>query len=104
MPRNRGGSRTRPGLTPALPPPFYINEETEADELRRLRYRYLDLRRGSMRDRLWMRYRVTKYMRDFLYDKGFIEIETPILANPTPEGARDFLVPSRVNRGSFYAL
>ena len=91
-------------LNASKTPPFYINEETEVDELLRLRYRYLDLRRGSMRDRLWMRYRVTKYMRDFLYDKGFIEIETPILANPTPEGARDFLVPSRLSKGSFYAL
>ena len=91
-------------LNPSKTPPFYINEETEVDELLRLRYRYLDLRRGFMRDRLWMRYHVIKFMRDFLHQHGFIEIETPILANPTPEGARDYLVPSRVSRGSFYAL
>jgi aspartyl-tRNA synthetase len=91
-------------LNPSKTPPFYINEDTEIEDLLRLRYRYLDLRRAGMRDRIWTRYRVIKFMRDFLYSKGFIEIETPILANPTPEGARDYLVPSRVNKGSFYAL
>ena len=91
-------------LNPSKTPPFYINEDTEIEDLLRLRYRYLDLRRAGMRDRIWTRYRVIKFMRDFLYSKGFIEIETPIMANPTPEGARDYLVPSRVNKGSFYAL
>ncbi len=91
-------------LNPAKTPPFYINEDVEVDELLRLRYRYLDLRRENMRDRISTRYRVIKFMRDFLYAKGFIEIETPILANPTPEGARDYLVPSRQANGSFYAL
>ena len=91
-------------LNPSKTPPFYISEDSEVEDLLRLRYRYLDLRRECMRDRLWTRYRVIKFMRDFFYSKGFIEIETPILANPTPEGARDYLVPSRPNRGSFYAL
>jgi aspartyl-tRNA synthetase len=91
-------------LNPSKTPPFYISEDSEVEDLLRLRYRYLDLRRQRMRDRVWTRYRVIKFMRDFLYSKGFIEIETPILANPTPEGARDYLVPSRVSRGSFYAL
>jgi aspartyl-tRNA synthetase len=91
-------------LNPSKTPPFYISEDSEVEDLLRLRYRYLDLRRAGMRDRIWTRYRVIKFMRDFLYSKGFIEIETPILANPTPEGARDYLVPSRVSKGSFYAL
>jgi aspartyl-tRNA synthetase len=91
-------------LNAAKTPPFYIYEDSEVEELLRLRYRYLDLRRNRMQHHLWMRYRITKFIRDFLHDRGFIEIETPILANPTPEGARDYLVPSRVNRGSFYAL
>jgi aspartyl-tRNA synthetase len=91
-------------LNPSKTPPFYISEDSEVEDLLRLRYRYLDLRRPGMRDRIWTRYRVIKFMRDFLYSKGFIEIETPILANPTPEGARDYLVPSRPSKGSFYAL
>ena len=91
-------------LNPSKTPPFYINEDSDVEDLLRLRYRYLDLRRPRMRERMWTRYRVIKFMRDFLYSKGFIEIETPILANPTPEGARDYLVPSRVSKGSFYAL
>ena len=91
-------------LNPSKTPPFYISEDTDVEDLLRLRYRYLDLRRAGMRERIWTRYRVIKFMRDFLYSKGFIEVETPILANPTPEGARDYLVPSRVNKGSFYAL
>ncbi len=91
-------------LNPARTPPFYINEETEVEDLLRLRYRYLDLRREGMHERIVLRHRVVKYIRDFLTERGFIEIETPILANPTPEGARDFLVPSRLQPGSFYAL
>jgi len=91
-------------LNPSKTPPFYINEDIEVEDLLRLRYRYLDLRRAGMRDRIWTRYRVIKFMRDFLHSKGFIEIETPIMANPTPEGARDYLVPSRMSKGSFYAL
>ena len=91
-------------LNESLTPPFYINEETEVDELLRMRYRYLDLRRSSMRDTMILRHKVVKFMRDFLDERGFLEIETPILIKSTPEGARDYLVPSRQHPGSFYAL
>jgi aspartyl-tRNA synthetase len=91
-------------LNPSKTPPFYISEDTDVEDVLRLRYRYLDLRRAKMQERVRTRYSVIKYMRDFFYGKGFVEIETPILANPTPEGARDYLVPSRVSKGSFYAL
>ncbi len=91
-------------LNESLTPPFYVNEETEVDELLRMRYRYLDLRRASMRDIMILRHRVVKFMRDFLDERGFLEIETPILIKSTPEGARDYLVPSRLYPGSFYAL
>ena len=91
-------------LNAAKTPPFYINEEVEVDELLRLRYRYLDLRRLTVHDRFAMRHRVTKHIRDFLDARGFYDIETPILTKSTPEGARDYLVPSRVFPGNFYAL
>jgi aspartyl-tRNA synthetase len=91
-------------LNTSRTPPFYINEETEVDENLRLKYRYLDLRRSHMRDNIILRHRVVKFIRDFLDARGFIEIETPILIKSTPEGARDYLVPSRLNPGSFYAL
>ena len=85
-------------------PPFYVNEDTEVDELLRLKYRFVDLRRQRMLDMMTLRHRVVKFIRDFLDEQGFLEIETPILIKSTPEGARDFLVPSRLLPGSFYAL
>ena len=91
-------------LNQSLTPPFYIEEDSEADESLRLRYRYLDLRRPDMLRNLDLRHRVVKHIRDFLSDRDFLEIETPILIKSTPEGARDFLVPSRRQPGSFYAL
>ena len=85
-------------------PPFYINEEVDVDEALLLKYRYLHLRRAGMRDNLMLRHKVIKYMRDFLDARGFIEVETPILIKSTPEGACDYVVPSRVHAGKFYAL
>ena len=85
-------------------PPFPIADKTDVDENIRLRYRYLDLRREEMQHALGMRYKVTKFIRDFLDGNGFWEIETPMLTKSSPEGARDYLVPSRVNPGKFYAL
>ncbi len=91
-------------LNMAKTPPFYINEEVEIEEPLRLKYRYLDLRRERMQRNMILRHRVVKFMRDFLDAKGFIEIETPVLIKSTPEGARDYLVPSRIHSGKFYAL
>ena len=85
-------------------PPFSIAEETNTGEVMRLKYRYLDLRRERMARNLRLRHRVVKFMRDFMDAERFIEVETPVLNLATPEGARDYLVPSRVHPGSFYAL
>ena len=91
-------------LSEARTPPFQIDEETTVSEEVRLRYRYLDLRRKRMRDNLGLRHCVAMAVRRYLDAEGFWEIETPLLAKSTPEGARDFLVPSRVHPGKFYAL
>ncbi len=85
-------------------PPFEIVENSQTAELTRLKYRYLDLRRPDLQKNILMRHRLTKLTRDYFDENGFIEIETPMLISYTPEGARDFLVPSRLHKGSFYAL
>ena len=91
-------------LNPARTPPFVINEDKPVEESVRLKYRYLDLRTEHMTRNLLLRHRVVKFIRDYMDAHGFIEVETPILFKTTPEGARDYLVPSRVHPGKFYAL
>lgn len=91
-------------LSPSLTPPFTIEENTDGGDDLRMKYRYLDLRRPSVRQNMELRHRMTILIRNFLDNKDFIEVETPILIGSTPEGARDFVVPSRMNPGQFYAL
>lgn len=91
-------------LAKAQTPPFEIVDNTNTNEELRLKYRYLDLRRKPLQDNIIMRSKIAKTARDYFYENGFIEIETPMMIKSTPEGARDYLVPSRVHQGKFYAL
>ncbi len=91
-------------LNPAKTPPFLIEDEVDASETVRLKYRHLDLRRSQMQKNLILRHRVSEAVRGYLNQQGFLDLETPFLTRSTPEGARDYLVPSRVNPGQFYAL
>ncbi len=91
-------------MNPSLTPPFELDGDMDTSEEVRLKYRYIDLRKSEIQEKIFLRHRVCKSMRDVLDKEGFIEIETPILTKSTPEGARDFLVPSRVNQGKFFAL
>lgn len=91
-------------LSPSEVPPFTIEDESNGGDDLRMRYRYLDIRRNPVRRNLELRHRMTMEVRRYLDSKGFLEIETPMLVGSTPEGARDFVVPSRMNPGQFYAL
>ena len=91
-------------LAKAQTPPFEIVDNTNVNEELRLKYRYLDLRRKTLQDNLIMRSKIAKIARDYYYENGFIEIETPMMIKSTPEGARDYIVPSRIHHGNFYAL
>lgn len=91
-------------LNKSKTPPFTIQDETDVSEDLRLKYRYIDLRRSALQDTFKLRHQTTQAIRNFLNDEGFLEMETPILTKSTPEGARDYLVPSRVHPGEFYAL
>ena len=98
-----GGNEIRL-LNDAKTPPFPINEDTPVSEEMRLRYRYLDLRRQPLQGNMILRHKTTFEVRRYFDEQGFLEIETPILTKSTPEGARDYLVPSRVHTGEFFAL
>ena len=91
-------------LNPSKVPPFTIEEETDGGDDLRMKYRYLDLRRSSVRESLQLRHKMAQQTRAYLDGLNFIEVETPVLIKSTPEGARDFVVPSRMNNGEFYAL
>lgn len=91
-------------LSKSETPPFHIEENSDANEVLRLKHRYLDLRRPDLQRKLMLRHRIAKITRDYFDENGFLEIETPVLGRSTPEGARDYLVPSRVHPGKFYAL
>ncbi|MGZ4034140.1 MAG: amino acid--tRNA ligase-related protein, partial [Bacteroidia bacterium] len=91
-------------LNPAITPPFTIEDETDGGDDIRMKYRYLDLRRNPVRKNLELRHRIAIETRNFLDKLNFLEVETPVLIKSTPEGARDFVVPSRMNPGEFYAL
>ena len=91
-------------LNPAVTPPFTIEDESNGGDDLRMKYRYLDLRRNPLKNNLMLRHRMAHEVRNYLDSKGFMEIETPYLIKSTPEGARDFVVPSRMNPGQFYAL
>jgi len=91
-------------LNPSITPPFTIEEHTDGGEDLRMKYRYLDLRRAAIRKNLQLRHRMAFEVRKYMSEQGFLEVETPVLIKSTPEGARDFVVPSRMNPGEFYAL
>ena len=91
-------------LNPSEVPPFTIEDDTDGGDELRMKYRYLDIRRAAVRKNLELRHRMTMEVRRYLDGLGFLEIETPMLVGSTPEGARDFVVPSRMNQGQFYAL
>jgi aspartyl-tRNA synthetase len=91
-------------LNKSAVPPFTIQDDTDGGEDLRMKYRYLDLRRNAVKKNLQLRYQVSRSVRNYLHDQGFMDIETPFLIKSTPEGARDFIVPSRMNEGEFYAL
>ena len=91
-------------LSKAQTPPFEIVDDSDTNEELRLRYRYLDLRRRPLLNNLLMRSKISKVARDYFAENGFVEIETPMMIKSTPEGARDYLVPSRIHNGKFYAL
>ena len=91
-------------LNEAKTPPFTIEDTTDGGEDLRMKYRYLDIRRNPVKENLLFRHKVSMEVRKYLSDEGFVDVETPYLIKSTPEGARDFLVPSRMNQGQFYAL